>query len=202
MGTANTILVVTRGGGRETDRLTDRRRQRDSKRVASPITDLFDHVHRLPLPRAAEGLDLPSLPTFSTSEEPYTLISAERELRKKKMKSKWERKKDRGRERETINSAAVQLYSYWLMGVMLLILFMEEQLLCSLPEPQPIISNNWWLGRHNFPPHDPRAVGTRRMASNAVMIDIIRLHKRLTWGQAGQLKWGHWFLIRTALNTS
>lgn len=63
-----------------------------------------------PLLSAAEGLDLPSLPTFSTTEEPHTLISAERELREKKMKSERERKKDR--ERETINSAAVQLYSY------------------------------------------------------------------------------------------
>lgn len=104
-----------------------------------------------PHPSAAEGLDLPSLPTFSTTEEPHALISTERESRERKMKSEWGRK--------TINSAAVQLYSYWLMGVMLLILFMEEQLLCSLPEPQPIISNNWWLGRHDFPPTRPQSSG-------------------------------------------
>ncbi|CAM4525117.1 unnamed protein product [Leuciscus chuanchicus] len=49
------ILAVTREGGRETDRLTDRRRQRDRERLASPITVLFDHVHRLPPPLRSRG---------------------------------------------------------------------------------------------------------------------------------------------------
>lgn len=52
-----------------------------------------------PFPSAAEGLDLPSLPTFSTTEEPHTLISAERELREKKMKSERERERKTERER-------------------------------------------------------------------------------------------------------
>ncbi len=78
--------------------------------MASPITVLFDHVHRLPHPSAAEGLDLPSLPTFSTAEEPHALISAERESRERKMRASEGEK--RQRERKTINSAAVQLYSY------------------------------------------------------------------------------------------
>lgn len=195
------ILAVTREGGRETDRLTDRRRQRDRERVASPITVLFDHVHRLPPPQRSGGVRFTQFTYFQYNRGATRIDLGWEGIEREKDEARV-REKERQRERKTINSAAVQLYSYWLMGVMLLILFMEEQLLCSLPEPQPIISNNWWLGRHDFPPHDPRAVGTRRMASNAVMIDIIRLHKRLTWGQAGQLKWGHWFLIRTALNTS
>lgn len=51
-----------------------------------------------PHPSAAEGLDLPSLPTFSTTEEPHALISAERESRERNMKSERGRKKDSERE--------------------------------------------------------------------------------------------------------
>lgn len=135
---------------RETDRLTEQQKQRDNchpplRSSATPTT-------------ASGGARFTQFTHFQYNCGATYIDLGWEGSERATARERWRaevREKERQRDRKTINSAAVQLYSYWLMGVRLLILFMEEQLLCSVPEPQPIISNNWWLRRHDFPPLTP-----------------------------------------------